>query len=109
EVLPVDAELAIALPGESENRVRADSDGAVDGGAQVHAEKGQIGIRDGVDEMADDVLAGGGKLVVLAAERHDRSIGADAGEAGQTVCLQSGADHKPTRRPVLFAGADGDR
>ena len=57
----------------------------------MHAEEGEGGVGYGVDEMIDEVLAGGFEEIVFAAEGDDAGVGLFAGEGGDTVALEAGA------------------
>ena len=88
----------------------AEQDVAVDGGREVDAEEREGGIGDGVDEAADEVAALGREAQVGAAEGDDAGVGVGAGEDGEAVGPQAGAeDGAPGFDIVAAVGAQADR
>jgi len=90
DVLRFEIDGAVSLPFVSQYRVGAHRYRPVDHAGQVHAQKRQFGIGNGVDQMVDNAIVPGRKAVVFAPERNDLEIDADAGHFCQSVGHQAG-------------------
>ncbi len=79
----------------------------------MNAEEGKGWVGDGVDEMVDEVLAGGLEEVVFAAEGDDAGVAPLAGEGGDAVAVEAGAIDEevgvvfPVEDPTWFDFGDG--
>ncbi len=67
----------------------------------------RIGHR--IEQPPDELLALRPEPVVLAAKRHDRRLVRVAGESGDTIGLQAGADHEQVELERAARGFDPRR
>lgn len=81
----------IAFAGEGQNGVGARLDAPMNETGEMDAEEGERRVGDGVDEMADKVLAAWLDHVIFAAEGDDPGFTAFAGKGGDAVTMQAGA------------------
>ena len=101
---------AEAVARRDEQGGRAEQDVAVDPAREVDAEEGEGRVGDGVDEAADEVAALADEAQVGAAEGDDAGIGVGAGEDGEAVGPQAGAEDGALRFDrVAVGGAQADR
>ena len=73
----------------------------------MHAEEGQLGVGDGIDEPADEVLALGPERVVLPPEGEDLEVQRDAHQPRDAVGVEPGAVDQVAGPAVATVGLDG--
>ena len=100
--------LAVSLAGQREDGVRPALDAAADHAGEVHAEEGERGVGDRIDEPPHEPLRLGRELEVLAAERKDAQVEVSHGHARDPVGLQPRARDDPAGRD-RSAGGPHDR
>ena len=98
------APVALALKGEHGIWPRFDA--TTDHAGEVHAEEWERGIGNGINQVPDEVRAGGCQFPIIAAKGDDARLGTQAGRSGDAVAMQAGAVDDEVGLDVTLRGAD---
>ena len=89
----IDVELCVSLASERQHGIRSAFDAAVNQSREVNAEKRELRIGNGVNQIATQVPGIRLEFVVLAAKGDDLGVRLRAAELGDAVAVQTGTRH----------------